>query len=218
MKRLVFTPAARDEFLCRTQSDSLRSVLDPDYAHHARSDEIADDVWIDDSKFGGAAAGGPAALRMVLEAVGGVGQPLRHFHRGERTISADVGADRHKIGGGSSGSDDLNHDSGAGLSSGVPQVFNQARISSCGTTRPAFMSASPSESAAASASASSSSKKGSGVGMTRSLAPDEGGVEGRGRSAGAARGGQGARALNANGASFIVSSTALTTHTQNKTR
>lgn len=135
--------------------------------HLIADDPVAQQIGCDHGDLAATSRYRAATIRIGSEAFAEGQKLLAQTLGGEGLrLANDVGDDRLDVGESAVGPNYFRHEYGVGSWLGVPKDFNQSRTRSCGTTRPAAISASASASAASSASSSSSSKMfGSGSAM-----------------------------------------------------
>lgn len=135
--------------------------------HLVADDPVAKQIGRDHRDLPTASRYREATIRIGSEAFAKGQKLLAQTLSGEGLrLANDVGYDGLDVGKSAVGPNYFRHEYGVGSWLGVPKDFNQSRTRSCGTTRPAAISASASASASSSASSSNSSKmSGSGSAM-----------------------------------------------------
>lgn len=146
---------------------TARGVSDFEDEYSVVLDSVAQQIGRDQGDLATTSGYRLATISMVPEALA-EGQKLLAETLGGKgfRLARDVDDDRFDVGESSVSPNYFRHEYGVGSWLGVPRDFSQSFTRSCGTTRPAAISASASASAANSASSSSSSKmSGSGSAM-----------------------------------------------------
>ena len=142
-------------------------VADFHNEHTVAFDPVTQKVGCDECDLSATVRDRAATIGLIAEAFADGQKPLTQALSCEGfRLASDVGDDRLNVGESAVGPNYFRHEYGVGSWLGVPRDFSHSTTRSCGTTRPAAISASASAIAWRSASSSSSSKmSGSGSAM-----------------------------------------------------